>query len=261
MPFRPRRAPRRLLRPRRSRCPETAQDLLEDAARAALVVDDEDLHATSLLPLGACTASLCTGSVVMTLSLVETMSPGDADDEDRPSVALGRSIVQPWARTMRWVMARPRPVPRGLVVYQGAKTREGSPSKPGPVSQTVSSPPFGPARQETPTSPRPGGVERVGEQVDEDLGHLVHVAADGASVPDVDREGAVAERSREHLGAIAELDHVGQAALEVLGRHAAQARDEALEAIDLLAADVDVLVVEALVAVARWKMERKKLMG
>ncbi len=66
----------------------------------------------------------------------------------RPSLRDG-SMVQPCARTMRWVMASPRPVPRGLVVYQGANTRAGSPSNPDPVSQTVSkAPPVLPALAE-----------------------------------------------------------------------------------------------------------------
>src|SRR6185437_2600634 len=51
--------------------------------------------------------------------------------------------------------ARPRPVPLGLVVYQGAKTREASPSKPGPVSQTVSSPPEGGDARSPPGERRP----------------------------------------------------------------------------------------------------------
>ena len=106
-------------------------------------------------------------------------------------------------------MARPRPVPRGLVVYQGAKSRDGSPVEPGPVSQTVSSPPCGRGAPGDPHLARssPRRVERVGEEVDEDLRHLVDVAADRALRPptsissamlaECDRAGGRSARSRE----------------------------------------------------------------
>src|SRR5262249_19224562 len=126
---------------------ERPQHLLEHPATAALIVDDEDLHATSTPAPPARGTRMSVWGTEMT----KRVSPP----------ARSGSMVQPCARTMRWVMASPRPVPRGLVVYQGANTLAGSPVKPGPVSHTVSRAPSGAGAQRTPTTPASPAASRA----------------------------------------------------------------------------------------------------
>src|SRR5262249_51904455 len=99
---------------------ELRQNLFEDAASASLVVDDQNLHATLPLLLGGGMSSGSSSSAraaTRRLPLVRAMSRSGTDTVKTvfaPSRAA--SMAQPWARTRRLVMARPSPVPRGLVV-------------------------------------------------------------------------------------------------------------------------------------------------
>ena len=174
-------------------------------------------------------------------------------------------MPQPCARTMRCVIARPSPVPRGLVVNQGAKSCEGSPSKPGPSSQTTSS---RAARRRgpsvTPTRPRaPRASSALATRFTSTCvtwsGSQRSAASRGTSTS---RRAAAEGVAQEQLGARRQVGDGHGAPVDAVPDHAAQAGDEALEALDLFAADVDLLGVEA----SRWprsrrKTERKKLMG
>ena len=68
--------------------------------------------------------------------------------------------------------------------------------------------------------------------------------------------------SRRSISArAAELGHGDVAPLDAMPDHAAQAGDEALEAVDLLAADVDLLGVERRAAVSRRKTDAEEVDG
>ena len=138
-------------------------------------------------------------------------------------------------------------MPRGLVVNQAEKSCDGSTSNPGPSSQTTSSAPSSSALQVTPTRPRRAArVDGVGDEVDEHLRDLVGVAAQRRRRAGRRPRGCGRSRaSRRSISARAARSATRHGApLDAVADHAAQARHEALEAVDLFAADVDLLGVE-----------------
>src|SRR5580704_4366146 len=110
-----------------------AQDLLQQPPDIGLVVHHQNLadaHARSLrssmrrsLPANRVRSWSLTGRKT------NTFAP--------PSGRLSASMRPPCSSTIRLTMARPRPVPRGLPVTYGSKTRPSiSFLKPGPLSRT-----------------------------------------------------------------------------------------------------------------------------
>ena len=129
-----RRAPRRRRRPRWTSTSSSGRRASASGPRRALRWSStiEDLHVALSPGAAPRHASRWRGAARRRSRSRRTM--GIAHDEAGAAVPTrAASMLQPWARTMRWVIARPRPVPRGLVVYQGAKSATASPSKPGAV--------------------------------------------------------------------------------------------------------------------------------
>src|SRR4029079_777742 len=100
------------------------------------------------------------------------------------------------------------------------------------------------------------------QQVDEHLGDLVDVAMDGAPILHVDDERMASHSiTKEHFCAARKLAHLYPPSLEMLRRHPPQTRHQALESVDLLAADFDVLVVEEAAAGRALKNSAKEVDG
>src|SRR5580692_9794321 len=92
---------------------------------------------------------------------------------------------------------------------------------------------------------RSARVDRVGHEVDEHLGDLVGVAAKRGVARDDDLEAAAPQGvAQEHLGARGEVADGHGLPVDAVPDHAAQPRDEPLEAVDLFAPDVDLFRVE-----------------